>query len=68
MEAERAKSTSVKLQTSLEETNASVKNKASEIFDKITKREVPTGVLPEEMKFVQSKRQFVPHITEWEFF
>jgi len=71
LEAERAKSTSVKLQTSLKETNYSVKKQASILFDKakkITNKEVPPEVLPEEMKFFQSKRQFVPHISEWEFF
>ncbi len=71
MEAERAKSTSAKLQTTLKETNESVKKQASIIIDKaknITKKEVPPEVRPEEMKFVQSKRHFVPHISEWDFF
>jgi F0F1-type ATP synthase membrane subunit b/b' len=55
LDAERAKSTSVKLQTTLKETNESVKKQASIIIDKaknITKKEVPPEVRPEEMKFV----------------
>ena len=32
------------------------------------KKEAPPEVKPEQMQFVDSKREFTPEISEWEFF